>query len=407
MFSQLSRLVAVFSVLSALSTSVSAAPLCFGPAGSTACVSSSQAPDGRALIHIEYPPSLGWVAFGIGKSMSSADVMLAYATGNTVTVGRRTASRHALPTLEASQDLEIVSSSANQTINTVTFYRPLAPAAAGSANAITPAAQSLIWAVRKGAAPTSPTGITQHSSFGTATGNLLDGSMAQKAATTGPAAPASPAGGASSSAGPVGGEPVVSGSQDDGNSEKLVKAHGLIMGIAWGVLAPAAVLIARFGKAAMGVWWFRVHASIFVAVVILTYVAFVLVYESIGSDGTHFSVADNGAHVILGLIVLILAAPQAFLGIIIDRLYKPDRQSVPIHDQIHHHLGRLTLLVAVVNIPFGIWLYYRDAPGSPTWAYVVFALAMAFTVVAWAVMERRWAMAKKGKNVEHVDARDL
>ncbi|KAJ3177644.1 hypothetical protein HDU87_004397 [Geranomyces variabilis] len=399
MLSQLFRLVAVCSALCALASSVSsaqAAPLCFGPAGSTACVSSSQAPDGRALIHIQYPPSLGWVAFGIGKSMSSADVMLAYATGSTVTVGRRTASRHALPTLEATQNLEIVSSSVNQTINTVTFYRPLAPAAAGSANAITPAAQSLIWAVREGAAPTSPTGITQHSSFGTATGNLLDGSMTQNA-------PASSAGGSPSSAA----GPVVSGSQDDGNSEKLVKAHGLIMGIAWGVLAPAAVLIARFGKAAMGVWWFRVHAGIFAAVVILTYVAFVLVYESIGSDGTHFSVSDNGAHVILGLIVLILAAPQALLGIIIDRLYNPERKATPFHDLIHHHLGRLTLLVALVNIPLGIALYYRDAPGSPTWAYVLFALAMAFTIVAWAVLERRWAMAKKGKNVTHGNLREL
>ncbi|KAJ3159272.1 hypothetical protein HDU86_001875 [Geranomyces michiganensis] len=396
---QLTHLLAVLLyALAFLACGVTAAPLCFGPAGSTACVSASQAPDGRALIHIEYPPDLGWVAFGIGKSMSSADVMMAYAgTDGKVTVTRRTASRHALPALAPTQDLEIVTSSANQTINTVTFYRPLAAAAASSPNSIVATTQSLIWAVNKGPAPTSPAGIVQHTTFGTATGNLLDGSMAQtQAVVTGPGASSG------SQKGPTVAE------SDDSHSDALLKAHGLIMGIAWGVLAPAAVVVARFGKSAMGVWWFRVHAGLFATVVVSTYVAFALVYKSIGSDGSHFSVAENGAHVILGLIVLILAAPQAFLGIIIDRLYSPERQKTPLRDLVHHHLGSLTLLVALVNIPLGIALYYRDdRSGSPVLAYVFFGLAIGFTILAWAFLERRLAVAKNAKNVQRADDRNL
>ncbi|KAJ3182026.1 hypothetical protein HDU87_000366 [Geranomyces variabilis] len=377
----LPRLVSNLAALLALTTTlvpVQAGPLCFAVESATACVYSTQ-DAGDALIRIEYPPQLGWVAFGLGTGMNSADVMMAYALPDgSISITRRSSSGHFLPTLASTQDLTITNSSSSSSGNVVTFRRPLA-AASASTPSIQQSTQPLIWAGYTGSPPTSPGAIPQHTVSGVASGNLLDGSMAF--AHSSPSAPP---------------PTIVTG--DDGSRDRRLRIiHGTLMAFAWVGLAPAAILIARFGKKALGVWWFRIHFTLFGLCAALTYAAFAIVYRVVADTGeNHYDYSASGIHVILGLLVVILTAPQAFLGIVIDKLWSPTRKSIPWRDKLHWWLGRLTFLLAVINIPFGIALFYRDDNNNnrPAWPYILYALLLGAAVVAFvglAIKSRREA----------------
>ncbi|KAJ3163905.1 hypothetical protein HDU88_006074 [Geranomyces variabilis] len=366
----LRRLLPTLTTLVALTAAlvpVQAGPLCFAVKSAKVCVYSSQEA-GDALIRIEYPQQLGWVAFGLGSGMNSADVMMAYALPDgSISVTRRTSSGHFLPTLASKQDLTITNSSSSSDGNVVTFRRPLT-AATASTPSIQQTSQPLIWAGYIGSPPTSPSAISQHTVTGVASGNLLDGSMAF--------APSSP------SAPPA---TIVTGDDGSGN-RRLRIIHGALMAVAWVGLAPAAILIARFGKKALGVWWFRIHFTLFALCAALTYTAFAIVYRVVADTGeNHYDYSASGIHVILGLLVVILTAPQAFLGIVIDKLWSPTRKSIPWWDKLHWWLGRVTFLLAVVNIPFGIALFYRDdnTGNRPAWPYILYALLLGGAVAAF------------------------
>ncbi|RKO86610.1 DWNN domain-containing protein [Blyttiomyces helicus] len=161
------------------------------------------------------------------------------------------------------------------------------------------------------------------------------------------------------------------------------------MAVGWVVAAPLAIVVARYGKAALGVWWFRIHVVLMVGgATVGTYVGFGMVYTAIEWVGSpHFEVtADaHGAHVVLGLLVLTLIAPQAILGFVIDRLWTPTRVSIPWWDRLHWWVGRIVVLVTVINIPLGINTY----GGAGSWAYIVYGLWLGLVVVSFVSLQGR------------------
>ncbi|KAJ3058276.1 hypothetical protein HDU99_006887, partial [Rhizoclosmatium hyalinum] len=180
----------------------------------------------------------------------------------------------------------------------------------------------------------------------------------------------------------------------DMNNDRLIIAHGALMGIAWVFLAPAGIAVARYLKGAahsnddvsLVAWtWFRLHYILFALVFIFNMIAFGLIYKVTDSD--HFDVAENGAHVGIGLFVWIAIFVQMVLGVIINYLYNS-----PWWDHIHHWLGRVLFILCVVNIPLGINLYSRDLPEGMTVhpslkaIYIVWVVLIAF---AFAFMEIR------------------
>jgi len=63
--------------------------------------------------------------------------------------------------------------------------------------------------------------------------------------------------------------------------------HGLMMTVAWVILAPLGVYVARFERAREPKgWWFRLHRGLLVASVVLTAVGFVLALTMV--EGSHF-----------------------------------------------------------------------------------------------------------------------
>ncbi|TPX68084.1 hypothetical protein SpCBS45565_g03379 [Spizellomyces sp. 'palustris'] len=373
------RLYFSIGVLVLFIQTILANPQCFQIGQPIFCVYSNNIGNNKVRIRVEFPKEFGWVGFGIGTSMDAADVMMAYpvSNGQNVAITRRTASGHRLPTLNPTQDLQIIANSTGIfTINNVqtyvvTFDRSIT-SPGNNLPAIQSASQGFIWAGYVGAPPTSATTVPRHTARGTTTGNLVDGSTA------------------------------FSGAQPNGttsnvvhdaaaNTGTLIQAHGVLMFLGWVVLAPMAIVIARFFKPTLGVWWFRLHwALMLLAAGVFTYVGFGLVYHVVGVKGeSHFNVKGNGAHVVFGLLIIILSAPQLALGWIIDRLFNPTRNYIPWWDKVHWWLGRIVFLLALINIPFGIALYNDGEEVKRTWPYVVFGALCVLWVGVFAYLQFR------------------
>ena len=118
--------------------------------------------------------------------------------------------------------------------------------------------------------------------------------------------------------------------------------HGILFFVGWAVVAPIATFIARFLKAKLGHKWYFLHRGLMGGVLsVLVIIAFALGVAAVSQrQSPHF----DGGHQILGLLIFILIWFQAVLGAIINRLWRPERTKVPIHDKVHWWLGRILIL---------------------------------------------------------------
>jgi len=110
-------------------------------------------------------------------------------------------------------------------------------------------------------------------------------------------------------------------------------------------------------------WWFKAHIilqSIAAVTVLASFIVIVAVNDGI--------VDDWGGHQVSGVMTFILLGLQVLLGIWAHYAYKPDRTSVPFFpDRLHWWTGRLTWLMAVIAIFYGIRLQTgtKDSWGFP------------------------------------------
>ncbi|KAI8622389.1 hypothetical protein BC830DRAFT_674098 [Chytriomyces sp. MP71] len=76
----------------------------------------------------------------------------------------------------------------------------------------------------------------------------------------------------------------------------MVKAHGSLMYLAWGVFAPLGALSSRYLKRTIRgeKIWFPVHIFLFLTCFVLNIIAFGLIYVASGDD--HFDYMSNGFH---------------------------------------------------------------------------------------------------------------
>ena len=80
--------------------------------------------------------------------------------------------------------------------------------------------------------------------------------------------------------------------------------HGLVMTVAWVILAPLAVYIAHFERAREPEgWWFKMHRSLLSACLLSTAIGFLLAINMV--DGAHF----HSLHSKLGLAFCLVLDP--------------------------------------------------------------------------------------------------
>jgi len=113
-------------------------------------------------------------------------------------------------------------------------------------------------------------------------------------------------------------------------------------------------------KNSMGIWWFRVHATVQVAMVALSTAGFVIIISAAGGSSIFTTV-----HGTIGIFVFVLSVGQILLGITSDCLWTPQRALTPvIPDKIHWVIGWLLILAGPINVLLGIF-FVTDAAGYP------------------------------------------
>ena len=130
-------------------------------------------------------------------------------------------------------------------------------------------------------------------------------------------------------------------------------AHGSLMWIGWLVFLPAGIFLAAHFKH-LGVWWFRLHVILQTTAIVIIAASFILIVVTVNFSDAHFA----NTHTRLGLASVSLLAVTPILGILANKLWKPERTSTPIFpDRIHLFFGYSTLLLAGVTLFYGLAQY--------------------------------------------------
>ncbi|KAJ9080661.1 hypothetical protein DSO57_1022571 [Entomophthora muscae] len=254
---------------------------------------------------ISGPPQTGYMAIGIGSSMTKSDMYVAWFDDNDKPiVSHRSASSYDAPRILSSA-INITSSNIKQ--QSITFILSF-PQPQAAATLQTNEPNMMIWA-HSGMKPSSSGIIQKHTSEGAFSYSF----------------------------------------QDETSLPSYLVWHAVLMIIAWLVLPSMAIFTARFLKDKLGPRWLTVHRILFFFTAVLAVTAICLVAFNIGN-------VLRDPHAIIGVIIMSLLGVQIVLGTVINKLWQPDRKEIPFHDKLHWFLGRTLALLAIGNIFYGIIL---------------------------------------------------
>ncbi|XP_078432456.1 uncharacterized protein LOC144704091 [Wolffia australiana] len=166
----------------------------------------------------------------------------------------------------------------------------------------------------------------------------------------------------------------VSSGEEDG-SDKLLRAHGLVNLIGWGVLMPVGILFARYAKS----WdpaWFYSHIVIQVIGLALGIAGIVTGFRLEDEQGE-----EVDTHKALGLVVLVTASLQATAV-----LLRPGKEAKlrKFWNWYHHNVGRIAIGFAIGNIFYGLTL----AGEEKSW-YIGYGVFLGLWVLVTVLLELR------------------
>ncbi|KAJ3062553.1 hypothetical protein HK102_008729 [Quaeritorhiza haematococci] len=312
-------------------------------------------------VRMEAPASVGWAAWGVGRSMARADVMIMWQNPDgSITVSHRLSTSRSEPSPADPPTPQLLTNETSLQNNRLvaTFIRPK-----GSYDASAPefglqaAEQDFIWAMNTDAKPSGSRPDASIEYHGRSTRGAFKANLLAPSAAYNPGKSTGGSNGGSGTGSGSGSESATSagGSVEIGSSEYYFQLHGLLMFFAWGYFLPLGVMSARYFKS-IGVWWFRIHWLMLSMTVILSLVSYGLVKLAMGGGGESPEPIPK-THRIFGNIIVWSSLGQAILGIVIDRLFNPNRTSVPIWDKAHWWLGRLLGVMTFVNLMLGVKAY--------------------------------------------------
>ena len=176
--------------------------------------------------------------------------------------------------------------------------------------------------------------------------------------------------------------------------------HARIMFLAWGVIAPLAIIIARFFKILPGQdwpreldnkFWWRCHwIGQMLVFAISLIVALILIYTSTGV---------RNLHSILGYAVILLVTAQVLLGLFrggkggptdprADGLLDGDHYSMTVwrrtFEWTHKSIGYLGLLLAWITVFIGLW----DV-NAPRWMWLGISVWWCTLVTLYVMLQQR------------------
>ncbi|KAL7752422.1 hypothetical protein RI367_001956 [Sorochytrium milnesiophthora] len=373
-----------------LATLITAGPITC-PLGKRLCFQAYPTPSSSQTIDLVISTTLtqGWVAVGLGSGMRQADVwmLLRGPQDSSWTLQERQSSQHQLPDLVSNPSVSLVgvAKAAQGSGYTFLLRRPAVPDSSASiTDPLQNSQQSFIGALYDGQTDVSTDNIPRHTNnAGPWQYNVFDATGAPPNSSY---IPDLSVGSDGTGAGTGTGAGSGSNGGDDTSSmrTRAVLIHAVCMAIAWTVLPYAAIFVARFLKARLGHRWFVTHASLFSLVAVLSTIAFSFI---VATSDTNW----DSLHAIFGLILFSVMWCQVVLGVVIDRLWYPDRMRTPWWDKLHWVLGYSLAIGTLVNVGLGHVLN-GTSTGLIVFNYVV--------VAAW-IPVFIWGQRKFGKEGHH------
>ena len=278
--------------------------------------------------------SVGWPE--TAGRMIPGDAVVVHAAGGTPTIaGYRLSGRNSPGVQPDAGRLGLTAAEAEMaddgTLSAV-FTRPYSPASGTPSLRRGPV--DFIWAI--GPSPSSPTSLAQHSfrSSGTVDLSLTNGSVSELGTSIG----------------------------------TFFAIHAILMGVPWLLLIPAAILFARYFKDRGGSTWFQFHRAVNTLSVLAVIAALVM--------GLLRGTRTETTHLILGCIVVPLAVLQVVAGI-----FRPAKEATlrSAWYVAHSWAGRAAVVLAIVNVFFGMRTARADAGSG--WFIAVGAYLGVLTVV--------------------------
>jgi hypothetical protein len=345
--------------------------------------SSAVSGSGDIYFQLQGPDTLQWMALGQGQQMRGSNMFVVYAdpSSNNVTLSPRLGTGHRMPQYDGDAKLTLLGGSgiSNGTM-TANVRCSNCQSWEGGSMQLTSTGSNWIWAMKKGDALGSSSNsapIMMHDDagsfdldLGTARGGNSSNPFLRDAATTSETQPGS--GSTGSSSAPAGGESS-SGRRRNSSIPKLIKAHGIIMGVAFAILFPLGVIVRSFTNTT--IW---VHAGVQV-------VAYLMAWAGAGI-GIYFAkkihLLDN-YHSIIGLVVVSVVIFQPILGLLQHAHFKKTGTG-SIWGTVHRYLGLALVLLGMINGGLGLKVAGNSRGGEI--AYGVVAGVFGTVMLAGFVM---------------------
>jgi len=168
--------------------------------------------------------------------------------------------------------------------------------------------------------------------------------------------------------------PIVDSSAAIQGLNKLVKAHGILMILAWMIFASFGVLLPKYYKATWprSKWcgkaiWFQLHQPVMIIVLFLTTAAFIIIFVRVRKYSQ--LPAPTNAHPPIGIIVMILTLINPLMAAV---RCEPTARRRPIFNVLHSIVGYLVHFASVVAILLGLYMKHIGLPDWCRWVFIAF-----------------------------------
>ncbi|PLW55137.1 hypothetical protein PCANC_05300 [Puccinia coronata f. sp. avenae] len=200
---------------------------------------------------------------------------------------------------------------------------------------------------------------------------------------------------------------TASGVNESKHSKKhdtLITLHATFLSIAWGMVAPLAIVLSRFLRQKESSKWIQVHWILQLINVLLTIVGTLCAVFAVGS-GSHRDTFQKR----LGFFVVICMLFQASAGYFIHRSAnkprndKDDLQATrAIGKQLHKLSGYLLIVTAWATIVFGIKEWEFLGRGTPLSVSVLIGITCSLSVILYVflIIREKYGDENKVKNVK-------
>ncbi|XP_013403700.1 putative ferric-chelate reductase 1 homolog [Lingula anatina] len=160
---------------------------------------------------------------------------------------------------------------------------------------------------------------------------------------------------------------------------------GILMILAWVLTSSIAIIFARYFKP---MWpndrlcgervWFANHRTLQINTLILTIIAFILIFIEVMGYSNMDSPGFAVAHPIIGIIVTILCVLNPIMALF--RCH-PEDDYRPIFNWFHWIVGTVAHILATINIFFGMNLAKSGVPWWVTWVMLIWVLIQFITEI--------------------------